>query len=46
MRVLLDGLERHGKLVEGKAHYSPRVRAELLPDGRHLAATPTQAPGS
>ncbi|MGL4782956.1 MAG: hypothetical protein ACRC25_06185, partial [Aeromonas hydrophila] len=29
MSVLLDGLERHGELVPGKARYSASVRAEL-----------------
>jgi len=30
MGALLDALERHGELVEGKGRYSPKVRAELL----------------
>ena len=30
MRVQLDGLERHGELVDGTDRYSPAVRAELL----------------
>src|SRR5665811_1744559 len=30
MRLQLDGLERHGELVEGVDRYSPLVRAELL----------------
>lgn len=30
MRIQLDGLERHGELVDGVGHYSPSVRAELL----------------
>ena len=30
MRIQLDGLERHGELVDGVDRYSPTVRAELL----------------
>jgi hypothetical protein len=30
MRIQLDGLERHGELVNGVDRYSPEVRAELL----------------
>jgi hypothetical protein len=30
MRLQLDGLERHGELVDGRDRYSPVVRAELL----------------
>src|SRR5665811_495559 len=30
MRLQLDGLERHGELVDGVDRYSPLVRAELL----------------
>ena len=30
MRLQLDGLERHGELVDGHDRYSPAVRAELL----------------
>ena len=30
MRMQLDGLERHGELVDGHGRYSPAVRAELL----------------
>ncbi len=30
MRIQLDGLERHGELVDGAARYSPGVREELL----------------
>jgi hypothetical protein len=30
MRLQLDGLERHGELVDGVDRYSPGVRAELL----------------
>ncbi|MDQ1248209.1 MAG: hypothetical protein QG597_2581 [Actinomycetota bacterium] len=30
MRLQLDGLERHGELVDGVDRYSPDVRAELL----------------
>lgn len=30
MRIQLDGLERHGELVEGQDRYSPAVREELL----------------
>ncbi len=30
MRTQLDGLERHGELVDGVDRYSPAVRAELL----------------
>lgn len=30
MRTQLDGLERHGELVDGVGRYSPAVRAELL----------------
>jgi len=30
MRIQLDGLERHGELVDGVDRYSPAVRAELL----------------
>ena len=30
MRLQLDGLERHGELVDGRDRYSPAVRAELL----------------
>ena len=30
MRLQLDGLERHGELVDGADRYSTRVRAELL----------------
>jgi hypothetical protein len=30
MQVQLDGLQRHGELVEGIDRYSPTVRAELL----------------
>jgi hypothetical protein len=30
MRIQLDGLERHGELVEGNDRYSPMVREELL----------------
>lgn len=30
MRVQLDGLERHGELVDGTDRHSPAVRAELL----------------
>jgi hypothetical protein len=30
MRLQLDGLERHGELVDGQDRYSPAVRAELL----------------
>jgi hypothetical protein len=30
MAIQLDGLERHGELVEGVDRYSPAVRAELL----------------
>lgn len=30
MATQLDGLERHGELVEGAERYSPAVRAELL----------------
>src|SRR6476619_7288345 len=30
MRMLLDGLERHGELVDGEGRYSASVRAELL----------------
>lgn len=30
MRLQLDGLERHGELVEGRDRYGPAVRAELL----------------
>ena len=30
MQVQLDGLERHGELIDGQDRYGPRVRAELL----------------
>jgi hypothetical protein len=30
MRTQLDGLERHGELVDGRDRYSPAVREELL----------------
>jgi hypothetical protein len=30
MRIQLDGLERHGELIDGTDRYSPAVRAELL----------------
>jgi hypothetical protein len=30
MRIQLDGLERHGELVDGADRYGPAVRAELL----------------
>jgi hypothetical protein len=30
MRIQLDGLERHGELVDGQDRYGPAVRAELL----------------
>lgn len=30
MAVQLDGLQRHGELVDGRDRYSPSVRAELL----------------
>lgn len=30
MRLQLDGLERHGELVDGRDRYSPSVREELL----------------
>lgn len=30
MATLLDGLERHGELVQGQGRYTPAVRAELL----------------
>ncbi len=30
MQTQLDGLERHGELIDGQARYSPSVREELL----------------
>lgn len=30
MRLQLDGLERHGELIDGQDRYSPQVRTELL----------------
>jgi len=30
MRIYLDGLERHGELVDGLDRYGPAVRGELL----------------
>ena len=30
MPILIASLERHGELVDGKGHYGPSVRAELL----------------
>lgn len=49
MRTLLDALERHGELIEGKARYSSEVRAELLAMSpatidRYLAPTRARDP--
>lgn len=49
MRLLLDGLERHGELVVGKNRYTPGVRGELLSMSsatidRHLAPVKARDP--